>query len=260
MTIMLSVLVALTVISEFVRGGRVIARHTGQNLLAAMVHLVHRNTRRYGGYIVHFGVIVIMIGFAGAAFNQDKEQEMGFGDKMSIGAYTLVCRSYTQEDKPNYGSEWAIIDVFKGGKQIATLYPERRFYKASQQTSTMVANRSTPEGRPLPGLRRTEPGHWASHHQGASESPGDVDLGWSVDHDRRHRHCLGAECGAGAGGRSRAGASGTRRQQATDTDEDPQQERSRVQRGTQVAVLFLAVFTFLGVGDETRVSTPSAIS
>ncbi len=144
MTIMLSVLVALTVISEFVRGGRVIGRHTGQNLLASMVQLAHRNTRRYGGYIVHFGVIVIMIGFAGAAFNQDKEQEMGFGDKMTIGPYTLVCQSYTQDDNPNYGSEWAVINVFKGGKQIATLNPERRFFHASQQTSTIVANRSTP--------------------------------------------------------------------------------------------------------------------
>jgi cytochrome c-type biogenesis protein CcmF len=143
MTIMLSALVALTVISEFVRGGRVIARHTGQNLFAGMVQLCHRNTRRYGGYIVHFGVIVVMIGFAGSAFNQDKEQEMGYGDKMQIGGYTLVCRSYTQDDNPNYGSEWAIIDVFKGGKPIATLNPERRFYHASQQTATMVANRST---------------------------------------------------------------------------------------------------------------------
>ncbi len=145
MTIMLSVLVALTVISEFVRGGRVIGRHTGQNLFTSMVQLAHRNTRRYGGYIVHFGVIVIMIGFAGSVFNQDKEQEMGFGDKLSIGAYTLVCQSYTQDDNPNYGSEWAVLNVFKGGKQIATLNPERRFYKASQQTSTMVANRSTPQ-------------------------------------------------------------------------------------------------------------------
>src|SRR5579863_4875583 len=145
MTIMLSVLVALTVISEFIRGGRVIGRHTGQNLFASMVQLAHRNTRRYGGYIVHFGVIVIMIGFAGSVFNQDKEQEMGFGDKMTIGAYTLVCQSYTQDDNPNYGSEWAVMNVFKGGKQIATLNPERRFYKASQQTSTMVANRSTPQ-------------------------------------------------------------------------------------------------------------------
>ena len=143
MTIMLSVLVAVTVFSEFIRGGRVIARHTGQNIFASMVHLAHRNTRRYGGYIVHFGVIVIMIGFAGSAFNQETEREMGYGDKMNIGTYTLACQSYTQEDKPNYGSEWAIIDVFKGGKQIDTLYPEQRFYKASQQTSTMVANRST---------------------------------------------------------------------------------------------------------------------
>ena len=145
MTIMLSALVALTVISEFVRGGRVIGRHTSQNLFSSMVQLAHRNTRRYGGYIVHFGVIVIMIGFAGSVFNQDKEQEMGFGDKLTIGAYTLVCQSYTQDDNPNYGSEWAVMNVFKDGKQIATLNPERRFYKASQQTSTMVANRSTPQ-------------------------------------------------------------------------------------------------------------------
>ncbi|MBV8050772.1 MAG: heme lyase CcmF/NrfE family subunit [Acidobacteriaceae bacterium] len=143
MTVMLSVLVGLTVISEFVRGGRVIARHTGQNLLASMSQLAHRNTRRYGGYIVHFGVIVIMIGFAGAAFNQDKEQEMGFGDRMAIGPYTLVCQSYTQDDNPNYSSEWAVMNVWKHGRQIGTLYPERRFYKASQQTSTMPRIRST---------------------------------------------------------------------------------------------------------------------
>jgi cytochrome c-type biogenesis protein CcmF len=143
MTIMLSVLVAVTVFSEFIRGGRVIARHTGNGLLVSMVQLAHRNTRRYGGYIVHFGVVVVMIGLAGAAFNQDKEKELGYGDKMSIGSYVLTCRSYTQDDKPNYSSEWAIIDVSKGGKQIATLFPERRFYKASQQNATMVANRST---------------------------------------------------------------------------------------------------------------------
>jgi cytochrome c-type biogenesis protein CcmF len=145
MTIILSALVAFTVASEFIRGGRVISRHTGQGIFGSMLHLAHRNTRRYGGYVVHFGVIVIMIGFAGSAFNQDKEQEMGFGDKMSIGHYTLVCRSFTQDDNPNYESEWAVIDVFRGGKQVDTLYPERRFYHASQQTSTMPRVRSTPQ-------------------------------------------------------------------------------------------------------------------
>jgi len=143
MAIALSVLVALTVASEFYRGGRVIAKHTGQNMFASMVQLTHRNTRRYGGYIVHFGVVVVIIGLAGAAFNQDKEQALGFGDKLTLGAYTLICRSYTQEDKPNYASEWAIIDIEKNGRQIDTLYPERRFYKASQQAQTMPSIRST---------------------------------------------------------------------------------------------------------------------
>ena len=143
MTIMLSVLVGATVVSEFVRGGRVVARHAGRSLMAGMMLLTRRNTRRYGGYIVHFGVIIIMIGFAGSAFNRDIERELGNGDKMQIGPYTLTCRSYTQDDNPNYGSEWAIIDVAKNGKPYATMFPERRFYKASQTSQTMVANHST---------------------------------------------------------------------------------------------------------------------
>jgi cytochrome c-type biogenesis protein CcmF len=143
MAIALSVLVTLTVASEFYRGGRVISKHTGQGMFASMVQLTHRNTRRYGGYIVHFGVVVVIIGFAGAAFNQDKEMEMGYGDKMTIGPYTLICRSYTDDDAPNYASEWAVLDVYKGGKQIDTMTPVRRFYKASQQTSTMPDIRSS---------------------------------------------------------------------------------------------------------------------
>jgi cytochrome c-type biogenesis protein CcmF len=143
MAVTLSVLVTLTVASEFYRGGRVISKHTGQGMFASMVQLTHRNTRRYGGYIVHLGVVVVIIGFAGAAFNQDKEQEMGYGDKMTIGAYTLVCRSYTDDDAPNYASQWAVLDVYKRGKQVDTTTPVRRFYKASQQTSTMPDIRST---------------------------------------------------------------------------------------------------------------------
>jgi cytochrome c-type biogenesis protein CcmF len=143
MAISLSVLVTATVASEFIRGGRVIAEKTGQNLLAAMVHLTRRNTRRYGGYIVHLGVVVIIIGIAGSAFNQQNEKPLGVNDRMSIGPYTLVGRSYTQDDNSNYGSESAIVDVYKGNDKVATMFPERRLFKASGQTATIVANRST---------------------------------------------------------------------------------------------------------------------
>ncbi len=145
MAITLSVLVAATIGSEFIRGGLVISRKGNTNILKGMYLLTRRNTRRYGGYVVHIGVVVVMIGFAGAAFYQNNEQELGFGDKMPIGPYTLVCRSYTQDDKPNYSSEWAILDVYKNGKLVTTMYPEQRFYKASGQPATIVANRSTIE-------------------------------------------------------------------------------------------------------------------
>jgi cytochrome c-type biogenesis protein CcmF len=143
MAISLAVMCTLTVASEFYRGGRVISEKTGQGMFASMVQLTHRNTRRYGGYIVHFGVVVVIIGVAGGAFNIDKEQEMAYGDKMNLGPYTLLCRSYTDEEFPNYDAQWAVLDVFKDGRQIDTLTPERRFYKASQQTSTMPFIRSS---------------------------------------------------------------------------------------------------------------------
>jgi cytochrome c-type biogenesis protein CcmF len=143
MAISLAVLVFASITSEFIRGARVIRGHTGMSWAASLVQLTRRNTRRYGGYIVHYGVIVICIGFAGAAFNQTNEQELGLNDAMAVGTYRLVCQKYTQDDAPNYSTELAILDVYKNGKQLGTMYPERRFYKSSQQPSTMVAIRST---------------------------------------------------------------------------------------------------------------------
>jgi cytochrome c-type biogenesis protein CcmF len=134
----------ITAISaEFLRGASVVATQTGKNLLASTVLLVRRNTRRYGGYIVHFGIVVMFIGIAGGAFNQSHEQEMGFGDTLTLGQYRLVCQSFTQDSNKNFDTEYALLDVFKGGKKITQLAPERRFYQASQTSSTMVALHST---------------------------------------------------------------------------------------------------------------------
>src|SRR6266852_4159141 len=143
MAISLSVLVAATVASEFLRGARVISSHTGRNLFSSLVHLWHRNTRRYGGYIVHFGVIVAVIGLAGSAFNQNKEQAMGDGDKMQIGAYTLTYRFSAQDDLPNEETDMAVIAVSKNGRPLPTMYVTRHDFKASQQRNTVPAIRSS---------------------------------------------------------------------------------------------------------------------
>jgi cytochrome c-type biogenesis protein CcmF len=139
----LAAVVVTAISAEFLRGAGVIARHTGQNLLASMVHLARRNTRRYGGYIVHFGVVVIFIGIAGSAFNQSKEEELGFKQSLNIGPYRIECQSYSQDSNANYDTEYALLDVYRGGKKVTQLAPEKRFYTASQQPSTIVANHST---------------------------------------------------------------------------------------------------------------------
>ncbi len=129
--------------SEFLRGAAVVRTQTGSHLLASTFILIQRNTRRYGGYIVHFGIVVLFIGIAGGAFNQSREQEMGFGDSLKLGPYKLVCQSFTQDSNPNFETEYALLDVYKGGKKLTQLAPEKRFYLASQTSSTIVANRST---------------------------------------------------------------------------------------------------------------------
>jgi cytochrome c-type biogenesis protein CcmF len=135
--------VITAIAAEFLRGANVVATQTGKNLPASTVLLVRRNTRRYGGYVVHFGIVVMFIGIAGGAFNQSHEQEMGYGDTLKLGPYRLVCKSYTQDSNKNYDTEYALLDVFRGSKQIVQLAPERRFYQASQTSSTMVALHST---------------------------------------------------------------------------------------------------------------------
>jgi len=87
--------------------------------------------------------VVMFIGIAGGAFNQSKEMEMGFGDSLKMGPYTVVCQSFSQDSNPNYQTEFALLDVFRGGKKVTQLSPEKRFYEASQQSSTVVANHST---------------------------------------------------------------------------------------------------------------------
>jgi cytochrome c-type biogenesis protein CcmF len=137
--------VVTAIASEFLRGAAVVRTQTGKGLADSVVVLVRRNTRRYGGYLVHFGIVVMFIGIAGGAFNQSREAEMGFGDSMNLGPYKIVCQSFTQDSNPNYDTEYALLDVYKYGKKLYQLAPEKRFYAASQQPGTVVANHSTLE-------------------------------------------------------------------------------------------------------------------
>jgi len=136
--------VMTAILSEFLRGAGVISKQTGRNLFAATWLLTRRNTRRYGGYIIHIGVVIVVVGLAGAAFNRSEERELAVHDKLSIGPYTLECVGFTQDSNLNYNSEYALLDVYKDGKKQFQMTPEKRVYLASEQPQTMVAIHSVP--------------------------------------------------------------------------------------------------------------------
>ncbi len=136
--------VLTAILSEFVRGAGVIAKQSGRNYFESMVLLVRRNTRRYGGYFVHVGVVIVIIGLAGSAFNRSEEKELALHDKLAIGPYTLECVGFTQDSNANYNSDYALLEVSKDGKRQFQMTPEKRIYLASGQPQTMVAIHSVP--------------------------------------------------------------------------------------------------------------------
>ena len=140
----MSAAVLTAIFSEFIRGAGVISRQTGRNLISSTWLLTRRSTRRYGGYIIHIGVVIVMIGLAGSAFNKNTESELALHDKMSIGPYTLECVGFTQDSNLNFNSEYALMDVYRDGKKQFQMAPEKRIYLATEQPQTMVAIHSVP--------------------------------------------------------------------------------------------------------------------
>jgi cytochrome c-type biogenesis protein CcmF len=133
--------VALTVIAEFWKGARAISAKNKMNLARATFELTHRNTRRYGGYLAHMGIVLMFVGFTGAAFNESETQEVKVGDHMHVAGYDLRVIDIQHGENDNYVSHRALVGVEKNGRDLGTLLPERRFYKASQQSTSEVSVR-----------------------------------------------------------------------------------------------------------------------
>jgi cytochrome c-type biogenesis protein CcmF len=141
--LILCTFVASTIGLEFFRGARVIRARSGASFFASAVDLTMRNTRRYGGYIVHMGMVLIFVGLAGAAFNKDAQKEMDRGSTLKIGRYDLLLQGFDTKHEKNYDSERMIVEVLRDNKPLMMLYPERRFFPSNEQSGTMVAIYST---------------------------------------------------------------------------------------------------------------------
>jgi cytochrome c-type biogenesis protein CcmF len=141
--LILCVFVTSTISMEFYRGAKVIAARSRATLAASAIDLTMRNTRRYGGYIVHMGMVLIFIGLSGAAFNRDIQKEMRLGSTMQIGPYTLLLQTVENRPEKNYTAERMIVEVMRDNKQQMMLYPEKRRFATTVENGTMVAIYST---------------------------------------------------------------------------------------------------------------------
>ncbi len=137
-------LVIGSVLQEWVRG--VIVRHQrGESFGKAFVRLVLSNRSRYGGYIVHIGIMLLAIGATGSSFYATQEDfSLAPGESVSMGNYTMRYVSLDSEEYGNRLEEEALFDVTRGGHHIGDMKPVRAFYPGHNVGATKAAIWSTP--------------------------------------------------------------------------------------------------------------------
>jgi cytochrome c-type biogenesis protein CcmF len=150
--IALSAFNVAVIVQEFVRGvnaRRTVASKRGEaeSIPVALFRLVEKNRRRYGGYIVHLGIVSMFVGFTGTAWNIDRETAMMPGDHYRIGQYDLTylgsrmcpgnpkCSAEEQSDIEKR-MLFADIDVARAGKHLGRVHPAKFFYQSQPDGPT----------------------------------------------------------------------------------------------------------------------------
>jgi cytochrome c-type biogenesis protein CcmF len=138
-----AVFVLAAIVLEFVRGTRARRALSGGSWSAALGSLVARNRRRYGGYIVHAAIVLLLVGAVGiGAFGTTREARLGRGETMQVGDYTVRYLGSEQTRGANAVELRAGLAVSRGGDELGVVRAGKNRYLAEQQTSNEVAIRS----------------------------------------------------------------------------------------------------------------------
>ncbi|MFB3910308.1 MAG: heme lyase CcmF/NrfE family subunit [Candidatus Eisenbacteria bacterium] len=142
-TLSLALFVLASIVVEFARGIRARRRSAGESVPVAFGKLIWKAPRRYGGYIVHVGVVLVFVGFAGSAFVGQWEHTVRPGDRFQAGGYDLTFRGLKESNAPGIETVRADVLVTRDGHNLAVLFPHRNWYEKAEQLSTEVAIYST---------------------------------------------------------------------------------------------------------------------
>ena len=134
-----------TLTQEFLRGANVRRGMTGADLVTAMVGLVGRNKRRYGGYVVHLGIVLIFLGFAGEGFSRDQQLLLKPGQEATFDHYKLrmdALRVTDDGQKQMVTAHLTLMD--ENGNELDKMYPAKWYFrKHEDEPTTEVAIRRT---------------------------------------------------------------------------------------------------------------------
>ena len=134
----LCVFVTGTIVEEYARGIRARMRR-GEGPLRAFAELLRRNQRRYGGYIVHLAVILMFVGFAGAAFDLEETKLLKPGERWDLAGYTIEYRGAQPVKHAHYAGAVARLALWDRGEPVGILLPEKRVYMQQEQPTTLPA-------------------------------------------------------------------------------------------------------------------------
>jgi cytochrome c-type biogenesis protein CcmF len=128
------------VVQEFQRGIAARQKARKENLFESLFNLLSKSRRRYGGYIVHVGIAVMLIGFAGRGWSLDKAASLNKDESVSFEEYTITYRGPRMEVDAEKRMLFADVDVARNGKHVTRLTPAQFIYKSmGGQQSTEVA-------------------------------------------------------------------------------------------------------------------------
>jgi len=136
---------AAVTLFEFWRGALARHRKSGEGLLLALWRLMGRNRRRYGGFVIHLGVVLMALGILGIELFQTETQgTIAQGEQLALGEYTIKYESLANWDtRDGRNVARAVVGVYKHGQYLGELHPRRDYYYESQQPMTIPGVRST---------------------------------------------------------------------------------------------------------------------
>ncbi len=134
-----------TVFQEFARGASIRKRNTGSDFVTALLGMIVRGRRRYGGYIVHLAIVLMFLGFAGQAYQREEEANLKPGEQRAIGRYNVRFDRMSHEEDRQKEMITAEMSVLVDGKVVARMRPARwYFHRQPNEPTTEVAIRRAP--------------------------------------------------------------------------------------------------------------------